>query len=241
MAKGGAKGVDVEMGNGQLYPNMAEDPQMRWAFIRKVYTIVCIQFMITVGVSIFMFLTPAVKGFLSSMPYGLVTVISVAIFTIAIMCTVTCWSQIHPWNYLLMLIFTLGMSFLIGCGCAYKRGEIVVMAAGLTALVTFSLTLYTFWAAKRGKDFGFLGPFLLCASIIFLAFGILRMFFPMGGRMNLIYGCLGSLLFSVFIIYDTDNLIKRFDYDEYFQAAACLYLDILNLFSSLLTVLNELM
>ncbi|OAY76068.1 BI1-like protein [Ananas comosus] len=51
-----------------------------------------------------------------------------------------------------------------------------------------------------------------------------------------IYGALAALVFCGFVIYDTDNLIKRYSYDEYIWAAVALYLDIINLFLSLLTI-----
>jgi FtsH-binding integral membrane protein len=54
----------------------------------------------------------------------------------------------------------------------------------------------------------------------------------------MIYGGLGALIFSGYIIYDTDNIIKRYTYDEYIWAAVSLYLDIINLFLSLLQVLR---
>lgn len=52
----------------------------------------------------------------------------------------------------------------------------------------------------------------------------------------MIYGGLASIVFCGYIIYDTDNLIKRYTYDEYIWAAVALYLDIINLFLSLLTL-----
>lgn len=57
------------------------------------------------------------------------------------------------------------------------------------------------------------------------------------GRISLmIYGGLAALIFCGYIIYDTDNLIKRYSYDEYIWAAVALYLDIINLFLSMLTL-----
>ncbi|GMN48851.1 hypothetical protein TIFTF001_018032 [Ficus carica] len=53
---------------------------------------------------------------------------------------------------------------------------------------------------------------------------------------TMIYGCLASLLYCAYIVYDTDNLIKRYTYDEYIRAAVTLYVDIINLFLSLLTI-----
>lgn len=52
----------------------------------------------------------------------------------------------------------------------------------------------------------------------------------------MIYGGLAAIIFCGYIIYDTDNLIKRYSYDEYIWAAVALYLDIINLFLALLTI-----
>jgi FtsH-binding integral membrane protein len=64
----------------------------------------------------------------------------------------------------------------------------------------------------------------------------LQILFPLGRISVMIYGCLASIIFCGYIIYDTDNLIKRFSYDEYIWASVSLYLDILNLFLALLTI-----
>ncbi|KAL0925851.1 hypothetical protein M5K25_004222 [Dendrobium thyrsiflorum] len=120
--------------------------------------------------------------------------------------------------------------------CSRPDGKVILESVILTAVVVFSLTLYTFWAAKRGHDFSFLAPFLFAAVMILLVFSIIQLFFPLGKISIMIYGGLASLIFCGYIIYDTDNLIKRYAYDEYIWAAVALYLDIINLFLSLLTL-----
>jgi len=67
-----------------------------------------------------------------------------------------------------------------------------------------------------------------------------QILFPLGRVSVMIYGCLVSIIFCGYIVYDTDNLIKRHTYDEYIWAAVSLYLDIINLFLYLLTVLRAL-
>ncbi|MQL86928.1 hypothetical protein Taro_019465 [Colocasia esculenta] len=106
----------------------------------------------------------------------------------------------------------------------------------LTSVVVVSLTLYTFWAASRGHDFSFLGPFLFGAILVLMIFAFIQLFFPLGKTSIMIYGALAAIIFCGYIIYDTDNLIKRYSYDEYIWAAVVLYLDIINLFLSLLTL-----
>lgn len=65
------------------------------------------------------------------------------------------------------------------------------------------------------------------------------MFFPLGPMSNAVIGAAGAILFSGYIVYDTENLIKRFTYDEYIWASITLYLDILNLFLTILRMLRQ--
>ncbi|KAI5002278.1 hypothetical protein ZWY2020_026928 [Hordeum vulgare] len=85
-------------------------------------------------------------------------------------------------------------------------------------------------------DFNFLGPFLFAAVMIFMVFALIQAFFPLGRISLMVYGGLATLVFCGYIIYDTDNLIKRYSYDEYVWPAVALYLDVINLFLSLLTL-----
>ncbi|KAJ4839473.1 Protein LIFEGUARD 2, partial [Turnera subulata] len=135
--------------------------------------------------------------------------------------------NLPPLNYLLLGIFTAALGFLV-----------ILESAILTLVAFVSLTLYTFWAASRGHDFSFLGPFLAVSFIALLLFGLIQIFFPLG-KISVIYGCLGTIIFCGYIIYDTDNLIKRFAHDEYIWAAVSLYLDITNLFLCILNICGE--
>ena len=56
----------------------------------------------------------------------------------------------------------------------YATGKVILEAVILTAVVVVSLTLYTFWAVKRGQDFNFLGPFLFGSIIVLMVFGFIQ-------------------------------------------------------------------
>lgn len=67
------KGVDIESGAGTggaaLYPKMTEEPRLRWAFIRKVYSILAAQFLFTAGVAAAItFIRPIPEFVLSNTP-----------------------------------------------------------------------------------------------------------------------------------------------------------------------------
>lgn len=53
-------------------------------------------------------------------------------------------------------------------------GKVILEAAILTAVVVVSLTLFTFWAARRGYDFNFLGPFLFGAIMVLMVFSLIQ-------------------------------------------------------------------
>ncbi|XP_072081058.1 BI1-like protein [Arachis hypogaea] len=98
------------------------------------------------------------------------------------------------------------------------------------------LILHTPWISDHFMDFNFVYLTKLAAALQVVA---VTMFFPFGPAAHAIYGGIGAMIFSGYIIYDTDNLIKCFTYDEYIGASVTLYLDILNLFLAILNMLRE--
>ena len=54
-----------------------------------------------------------------------------------------------------------------------------------------------------------------------------------------LYALAGSLVFCIFIIYDTYLITRKLGYDDYIVAAIELYLDMLNLFLFLLSLLGR--
>ncbi|CAN6171109.1 unnamed protein product [Urochloa humidicola] len=221
-------------------PYMIESPELRWAFIRKVYVLVAMQLMATVAVASAVYLVPAIGRFFSARtPASLAAFIAIILAPIILMVPMLFLRKRHPINLVLLALFTVSMSCAVGLGCLSRKGIVIIEAAALTLVVVLGLTLYTFWAAKRGHDFRFLGPFLAAACLILMLYWIAQMLLPMGSVGTTVYGCLAALVFSGFLIYNTDNLIKRHGYDEYVTAAISLYLDTVNIFMALVTCLQS--
>ncbi|CAK9136181.1 unnamed protein product [Ilex paraguariensis] len=227
---------DLESASQPLYPTMMESPELRWAFIRKIYSIVALQLVLTIAVGAMVVYVTPITIFFVTTTAGLVLYIVLIVTPIIVLIPLYYYYQRHPVNFLLLGIFTVTLAFAVGLTCAFTSGTVILEAAILTAVVVISLTLYTFWAARKGYDFNFLGPFLFGAVISLMIFSLIQIFFPMGKISTMIYGCLAAIIFSGYIVYDTDNLIKRYSYDEYIWASVSLYLDIINLFLSLLTI-----
>ncbi|XP_015578207.1 protein LIFEGUARD 2 [Ricinus communis] len=210
-------------------------PELHCFFIAKVYTIISIQLLVTVAVAATVNFVHPITNFILHTKAGLALYIVIIIIPFIVICPLYYYYRLRPVNYLLLGVFTTALGFLVGLTCAFTSGKVILESAILTAVAVVNLTLYTFWAAKRGHDFSFLGPFLFSAFIVLLLFSLVQIFLPLGKITKMIYGCLASILFCGYIIYDTDNLIKRYSYDGYIWAAVSLYLDIINIFFSLLT------
>merc|ERR1711879_334937 len=85
----------------------------------------------------------------------------------------------------------------------------VLLAAGLTAGIFLVLTFYAMFTKT---DFTGMGPYLLVALVGLIFFGlaswILGMFFPgIVSITQVIYASLGAVLFSFFIVYDTQKIM----------------------------------
>ncbi|CAL9163447.1 unnamed protein product [Musa hybrid cultivar] len=228
---------DLEAGWGPLHPGLSRgESELRWGFVRKVYGILATQILLTTAVSAATVLHPSVNAALAASP-GLAVVL--AILPLVLLCPLYHYRQKHPLNFMFLGLFTVCLSLSIGVACANTQGRIVLEALILTSAVVASLTGYTFWASRKGKDFSYLGPFVFSGLIILLVTSLIQIFFPLGPTSVAIFGGFGALIFSAFIIYDTDNLIKRYTYDDYIWASINLYLDILNLFLSILNMLRS--
>lgn len=62
---------DVEVGARPLYPMMLESPQLRWAFIRKVYSILAFQLLLTIAVAAVVVSVRPIAVFFSTTVAGL--------------------------------------------------------------------------------------------------------------------------------------------------------------------------
>ncbi len=119
-------------------------------------------------------------------------------------------------------------------------GQIVMQALGGTALVFFSLSAYVL---TTRKDFSFMGGFLMTGLIVAVVAALGMMvagFFGVNvSGFHLALSAVIVLLMSGFILYDTSRIINGGE-TNYIMATTALYLDIYNLFTSLLHLLGAL-
>ncbi|OMO53791.1 Bax inhibitor 1-related protein [Corchorus capsularis] len=222
------------IGETQVETEEGKDDQLqitkrRQAFIGKVYAIVATQLAATAAVSSVIVFNPSIAQFVAN-PGLLIALFFASLFTLW---KLDVYKKEYPLNFIALGAFTLMQSLLVGSCCAFTDGKVVLEALAATTVAVTSLTGYTFWTAKRGKDFGFLEP------ILFPPHGH-NWIDSLPGIHSIAYSAFGALLFSGYLVLSTDDLIKRNKYDEYIPAATGIYLDIINLFLRIMRILSKL-
>ncbi|KAH7864566.1 hypothetical protein Vadar_031112 [Vaccinium darrowii] len=212
--------VDMEFSNNtgynynvdmEWYPMMLEGPQMRWAFTRKVYPILAFQLLLTAAVAFVVVLVRPFSVFFATTTAGLVLHFVLLLIPVIVLWPLYYYRKKHPLNFFLLALFTITLSFGVGLSCASTEGCIVLGAAILTTVVVVCLTLYTFWAARRGQDFNFLSSFLRASPYLILVFSTIQIFFffPLPALwVVILYGGFQTIVFCGLIIYITDYVIK---------------------------------
>ncbi len=142
----------------------------------------------------------------------------------------------------LNLVMLFGFTFMTGITLAPLLTTILALPGGgaivgqaffLTAVITGGLSLF---AMNTTRDFSGMGKGLLIALIIVVIASVVNIF--LGSPMlQVVIAGVGALLFSAFILYDTQRIIRG-EFATPVEAAVAIYLDVLNLFISLLQLLG---
>lgn len=141
-------------------------------------------------------------------------------------------------NLITLFVFT----FITGLTVAPLLGSVLSMAngamiVGQALLMTgFAFGAISMFAMTTKKDFTSIGRILLISLVVFIVAAISNIFIQ-SSMLQLAIASVGVILFSVLILYNTQNIIKN-AYDTPIEAALSLYLSVLNLFVSILQLLG---
>lgn len=215
---------------------------VRHGFIKKVFSIVGLQLLLTA------FIALPFQIYRSEMMRNAGALqgvsILVAAVTIGIMCYMSCNPHItrkFPINYILLSIITCGYGVLVGMICMAYTVQSILIAVFMTAGMTIGLAAF---AMQTKYDFTGMGAYLFMACLALFFFGLIISFFNVP-FLQTVYASCGALLFSFYIVYDTQMIVggrhkkHEFSIDDYVFAAIILYLDIINLFIYLLELFGE--
>jgi len=214
--------------------------EIRSGFIRKVYGILTVQLLLT-GAIAYPFQLMDQAWIIQNRSLCQACMFISLGLVVGVSC---CCSEIArkvPWNYIFLFVVTVCEAVVVGFISAMYTTQSVTIAAFLTAGIFGGLTIY---AMTTKTDFTGMGGYLAAAVIGLILMSFVAMFFP-GEMMQKVIGGFGAILFSFYIVYDTQLICggkhkkHAFGVDDYVFAALNIYLDIINLFLYLLSLFGE--
>ncbi|KZS20187.1 protein lifeguard 1 isoform X1 [Daphnia magna] len=215
------------------------EKSVRMAFVRKVYAILMVQLAITVAfISLFVY-EPNVKLYSREHPEMWWIAFTMTFVLLIVLACCNDFRRRWPLNIILLGLFTACEGFMLGAVSSLYRSEDVLIAAGICTAVCLALTLF---AMQTKWDFTACGGILFVCVIVLFIFGIVAICIP-GKVIHLVYASLGALLFSVYLVFDTQLMLGgKHKYsispEEYIFAALNLYLDIINIFLYILAIVG---
>lgn len=142
----------------------------------------------------------------------------------------------YPTNLVFLSGFTALEAYSISVVTSFYDSRIVLEALIFTLGIFIALTLF---ACQTKYDFTSWMPYLFGALWVVILFGFMSAFFPYNSKMELVYGVVTALIFSGYILVDTQLILRHYHLEEEIAAAISLYLDVINLFLSILRILNS--
>jgi len=231
------------------------EKSIRRLFIRKVYAILLSQLALTTLIIGLIVFVPGIKNFYCDTQNDdmgipqctrmhsngtILYFVSYAVFLVTYL-TIACCESVRrrsPGNLIVLFIFTVALSLMAGSISVYHDVWWVMMAMGITTLLCLGLTLFSF---QTKIDITGWGMYLFAACWILFIFGIVAIIFAANGFkfLYLIYSVLIALLFSMFLVYDTQMIMggKKHEIspEDHVYGAIQLYVDVVYIFLAILS------
>ena len=111
-------------------------------------------------------------------------------------------------------------------------GQLIGLAGGMTAAIFFALAGI---ATVTKKDFSFMGKFLFVGVILLIVASLANLFFQVPAA-SVAISAIAVMIFSAYILYDVSRIVHGGE-TNYIMATMSLFLNIYNIFLSLLNIL----
>jgi FtsH-binding integral membrane protein len=192
-----------------------------------------VQILLTAGLSAVSFWSPSYKSWIQTNPWMLWT----SLFGAIAFMLLTFWKRkSYPTNLVFLGVFTALEAYTVSVITSFYESKLVLEALIFTLAIFAALTLF---ACQSKYDFTSWMPYLFGALWIVIIFGFMSAFFPYSSKVELGYGIVVALIFSGYILVDTQLIMRHYHVEEEIAAAISLYLDIINLFLAILRILNS--
>lgn len=215
---------------------------VRNGFIRKVYSILSVQLIITFG-AVFLFQIPSIKLFIfKNQSLAGNTLLFCSLTFLTLFLVLVCnrnLSRTVPYNYYILFAITLCESLACGIISSLYSFQIVATALALTIISTLAITFYA-CTTKTNFSYYRMGMFIVFSQIFMI--GLIASLFRLQALYAL-YTFLMTLMIGIYLVYDTQLIMGKFgvgySVDDYIFATLEIYMDIIRLFLLILRIVAK--
>ncbi|HSA57840.1 MAG TPA: Bax inhibitor-1/YccA family protein [Gemmatimonadaceae bacterium] len=203
----------------------------RATLVRRTYLLILASIFVTMGGVWYSLNTPAVFNWVVRHP--ILTLLGMFLPLLAALRL----RQSFPINIGLVFLFTFAEGIMISPLIYYyaqTQPGLIGQAAMLTGSTFAVLTVYA-WVSRR--DFSAWGGFFTIGLWVLIATSLLNLFFRNATASLWIAGAT-VFIFGGLLVWDTWRLRNQFGPNDYVQAAVAIYLDLLNMFLAILSLLG---
>ncbi|CRK95403.1 CLUMA_CG008736, isoform A [Clunio marinus] len=120
------------------------DQSVRKGFVKKVFSIVTIQLLVTFGIVCwFVYHEPTNIWAQEAFIFWIILLVALVVVTIILGCFIE-FRRNFPMNIICLSIYTILMGLLLGVTAAFYESFAVMLAIGITIAVTIALTIFAF-------------------------------------------------------------------------------------------------
>lgn len=231
------------------------EPLIRQWFLHKVYTILSTQLLSTLGVGVLMSNWQPLSNFAMANMW--------CFYLAMVAALVSClWLSMgfreeeyipeengntqRPWyylsrraQYLVLGVFTLSESYTVSLVCLLYDPQTVLSAIVITTCVVGGISLLALsermkWVMESATSIYF---WLNWCLLLLIGVGIASMFFGISSGTDLLISVAGAVIFTLYLLIDTQMIFRKVRPDEEIKCAMVLYLDIINLFLNILRIM----
>ena len=142
----------------------------------------------------------------------------------------------------LFVMFTLSISCTVAVSTIQYAPKVVLNACATLFLTVVGVNMYAKYTANRSEDLSYMGPALFGSLMIIIIMSVINIFVKTT-FLKLIIAIASVIVFTALLLYDLNRLYSGAEQEDIILsdpliAAINIYLDIINIFLSLLQILN---
>ncbi len=199
-------------------------------FLIAVYTTLIIQVFITFSIVYFFRIHPELSN-ISKQSFIFYLLLSLCLILVLVLIPMPVWMK-----FIVLTFFAMVTGALLHNSSWLVPEDVITQSLVGTISIFIVLSIIAVVLVSMGIDLGWMGMILLGSLVGLLIASILVMVFDKNKTSTLhkVILILGLILFSIYVVYDTNIILQRTYNGDFITAAIDFYLDIINIFIRML-------